>query len=283
MPRAKHKTAPPQFIKKRIKLNPEALGELINLFGFDTLVSKDITKAARAIFVVQHYIDRYLGIVAVEKDLPRNANLVAELKFFVKKGQFNAHSFKSLYPWLQVEFKRNGISLTEAIPESAEVIRVAKKIIRERSGENRGKPVNRAFNDLITKLRKTFRDFHTDELKNYPEFTQEEMQTIGQMLHSLGNNTESKHKNDASDIDISLKRYQTEDGLSQGERYRSGSMEALSEYEYDEYEFVTFALEEAGIPYPKNLLDLFKRVGRPMHERAEVLNQLARQRLNKLK
>ena len=83
-------------------------------------------------------------------------------------------------------------------------------------------------------------------------------------------------KKKPADIDKSVRRYQSESGTGQESRYSSGSMQALSEIEYDEYEFVTFILTAADIAVPKNLLDLFKLVGRSSQDRAEVLNQIAK-------
>ena len=48
-------------------------------------------------------------------------------------------------------------------------------------------------------------------------------------------------------------------GSANTQRVRAGSVESLSEREYDERDFVTIALDAAGIPYPADLAPFFAK------------------------
>jgi len=125
-------------------------------------------------------------------------------------------------------------------------------------------------------LRRTFRDFHTDVLRDgarYGEMnTPDTLALMDELIEELAPN----HLTTTADMTISNKHYRSGEGIGQHHRHQSGSVENLSEAEYDEYEFITFILQVAYIPVPKNLRDLFKDIERPPSERVEVLNRIAR-------
>ena len=276
MPRAKPKRTPPYFQIHPFPLSAELKEELINLLGVDAEVSHEEAKVDKAIAAIQHYVGRYLGIAEVEKDLPGNASLIVELEAFIKRGDLNQAAISALYPWLQHTFQERGVDLSAEEQDSEIVLGIAREIIESLSGEHRGRPVDRSFQDLLKQLRTIFRGFRQMEIE--PAVLSKYRDSGGppQDLDPSGEDEASLDAAYLANLEWRARLNAIIDSGGQTKRQRQGSVENRSPVEADELEFITLILSAAGLRVAKNLPDRLKRVGRAPQDRAEVLNLIAR-------
>ena len=276
MPRAKPKRTPPCFQNHPSRLSAAVKEYLIDLLGLDSADSDEQGTIKRAISRIEYYVGRYRGIARVEKELPGNASLIAELNAFVKRGEFNRVTLGALYPWLQHAFQQRGVDLCAEELNSEFVLTVAKEIIESRSGEHRGRPVDRSFQDLLKQLRTIFRGFRQMEIE--PAVLSKYRDSGGppQDLDPSGEDEASLDAAYLANLEWRARLNAIIDSGGQTKRQRQGSVENRSPVEADELEFITLILSAAGLRVAKNLPDRLKRVGRAPQDRAEVLNLIAR-------
>lgn len=227
MPRARPSNTPPCFTKEQFALDEDYAQEALERLSMEPPAAGGDDRSDQAIRRIEHCVGMYLGQARVADDLPTTAALRAELAPFLKAGDFSADTFERLYPWLQRGLRQKGVDPANKHVSDEAVRAAGTELLKELSGESRGRRLDRPLNILITKLRGIYRTY------------------------AEGGDTE---------------------------RARYGAVNPLSPAEYDELEFVELVLEAAGIQKPSNLRKRFLDVGRPPHERAEVLNRLARRR-----
>jgi hypothetical protein len=276
MPRAKPKRTPPYFQIYPFQLSMGLTGDLIELLGFDSAVSDEQTKINKAVTAIEHYVGRYMGIAAVEKELPSNASLIAELNAFVKAREFNQVTLGALHPWLQQRFQHRGLDLSSAEQDCAVVLNITNEIIESLSGEHRGKPVDRSFQDLLKQLRTIFRGFRQMDID--PDVLSKYLDSddLPNNLDPLGDDDTSINEAYLANLEWRARLNEIIASGGQTKRLRQGSVENRSPVEADELEFVTLILRATGRRVPKNLPDLLNRVGRAPQDRADVLNQIAK-------
>lgn len=277
MPRPKITSTQPNFLVHPWPLSEETKEELINFLGYDAPFSNNQTAIARAIRRVEYHLGRYLAIAKLEKELPTNGGLAAELKRFIGRGDFRSAAFDDLHPWLKQKF-RNRLVDRAVVEEDPVATRAAADDILQSLTENlRGRPRNRPLRDLVKQLRKVFRGFRSGELEDDEVYGANRPEDLLALIDEIIENREEH----IVDIDVSVARYRSDGGHGREDRHRSGNAESLSEIENDELEFITFAIKATGIELPKNFDDMLRDIGRAPQDRADVLNRIARRAAKK--
>jgi len=276
MPRAKPKRGQPFFQIKPFRLSNEIKEELINLLGFDESVADQAARDNKAVSAIEHYIGRYLGIAEVNKHLPGPASLIAELKRFKNRDDFRTSAFADLHPWLQQKFQAQGFdqSVTKYDPDTVKAH--INDIIESLSGEHQGRPENRPFKDLVTRLRRIFRGFRQMDVDEDALTEYAPADNLFEALDPVDDKEESLEVAYEASLEWRARLDAIIGSGGQTARQRQGNVQNRSTVEADELEFITLILETAGLHVPKNFPDLLKKIGRAPQDRAEVLNRIAR-------
>lgn len=188
--------------------------------------------------------------------LPRNANMLAEVRAFVSKGEFSDNTLSNLHIWIQGFFHDRGVVPPLTTFEKSDILTAAHSIETMQIGEHRGRPRDAPLHDLIKRLRRVFRAYYCKE------------KASGNRLELAAVDLEDDHLEPLR-TRFTEKYSKTRDG-------KRAIARADKEAAEDEREFIIAVLDTAGISHPLKLGEKLKTIGQAPQNRVEHLNQIAK-------
>lgn len=215
MPRAKIKTAEPIVTTTPFCFTPAIKEDLIDLLGYDPCSSEQTSRAHEAIELTAQAAGNYLGAAELASELPRTANMRAEIKAFLKMGDFSDEAWLAMHPWTRHNLSKYGASGTAPPSDKKAIISACEQYLRSNPAQPSGRLRLEARARLVKELCRIFHGYGSREAINDAQF-------------------------DA-------------DGPELTERSRRGAVSSYSPLEHDRHEFIGIVFGALGIPLYKDL------------------------------
>lgn len=275
MPRPKKNRSKPEFKFESFQLVSVSRPRLASLFGIDLLDTSAQVSVEKIIARTEHAIGRYMGMAKIAPSLPSNASLRVELEQWLKAGGLTIAEIERLHPWLQAKFHPLGIT-ADADPTTADIQAAANDILVALKGSRRGRPENRAFKELIKSLRIIYRGHRRLTLDPKLAAEYEAKAALLPPLDPVDDSDAAIENAHQANIDRQNLIDELLASTDETARCQQGAMQAFSEAQNDEIEYISLALQAAGVSVPKNLQTYLLEVGVPASDRAQRLTTLAK-------
>ena len=161
MPQPPLETGSNTWLGRSVKLNEDAMEEILLLLGLDIRKKKEADRFAEAIKEIEKLLGFYSGAEMFFDNLPLPVNFEQESISIAKDAKKLSDDLNRLHPQIGAGIEKSGLNLARLEKDLVELMYVTGLLVELSSGkESRGRPRKEARSLLIRELRKVFSKYY---------------------------------------------------------------------------------------------------------------------------